>query len=110
MPTYCYRTSDGELVERSFRIGKAPRCVRLEDGRIAERSFRDELPTHVRGDTWPRKSQAMGVHLSQIDSETKRLGSMGIPTQFDDKTGAAILESPRHEKKLREALGLVPIE
>lgn len=56
---------------------------------------------------WPMMSDALGVNPDQIASARENLKQQGVPTEFDPRTGQAILTSRGHRKKLAQAIGAV---
>lgn len=106
MPTYCYETVDGEMVERFFhRADKRPAAITLEDGRRARRSLVAEHAKGrpVRHGKWPRKCTAMGVHPNQVDEAMRR----DPEAKFDRKTGECIFDNPQHERRVLKNAGFV---
>ncbi len=79
MPTYCFATEEGEILERFFRMADVPDSITSEDGRVAVRDFQAEgvtgqmvgtdNPTRIRKGPvrpWPMKPcVGSGVHESQ---------------------------------------------
>jgi hypothetical protein len=113
MPTYCYRTEDGEIIDRVFPRGEAPGEVRLEDGRMAVRDLRAELAgstVSVRGQgassrTWPLTCYASGVHAHQAGELRKYLRDRGCPTEISPD-GDPIYTSAAHRKKALKVRGM----
>lgn len=54
--------------------------------------------------TYPRKSDAMGVHPSQVKEAQDYMKSVGVPTEFT-KDGRPVLRTKGHEKAHAEARG-----
>lgn len=54
---------------------------------------------------WPRKSDALGVHPSQKAAAEAQSINFGVPTEFDGKTGQAILRDNAHQRELQKAMG-----
>jgi hypothetical protein len=54
---------------------------------------------------WPCKIDALGVELEQISEAMAESVRIGVPTEFDPKTGEAILNSPEHYRRYAEANG-----
>lgn len=68
MPMYCFRNqADGEVIERVYPIGKAPRRVRC-NGKHYVRDIAAEhgQRSHVACSLWPKTSLAAGCHPDQI--------------------------------------------
>lgn len=55
--------------------------------------------------SWPRKSDAVGVGRNQIDAMQALLIKKGVPTEFDRKTGQAIVRNNAHQRDILKALG-----
>lgn len=54
---------------------------------------------------WPRLSNSIGVHPSQINEAMEKSRRQGCPLTFNAK-GQAIIEGPGHQRQLRR-LGIV---
>ena len=52
------------------------------------------------------KSDALGVGVEQIPQARDELAKRGVSCDFDPRTGAAILTSSRHYRKVAQASGL----
>lgn len=103
MPTYCFETPDGQVVERVFPIGKAPRTVNV-DGHIARRSFRYESKSLPTTSGWPLECVASGVHASQRTELSTLLRRKGVPTDVS-KDGNPIYRNARHRSNALKARG-----
>lgn len=53
---------------------------------------------------WPRKSDALGVHPKQKQAAEKQAADLGVPTEFDGKSGQAIIRDNAHQRSLMKAL------
>lgn len=106
MPNYCFTNQDGLTVERYFGVGEAPEMI-LIDMSIYQRDIVAEQRTVTteKHANWPMKSDALGVHPSQIEEAREESRKMGVPTDFT-KDGRAILTSARHRKRYAEAHGI----
>ena len=100
MPIYCYKTEDGEVVERVFAMKDVEETIVLEDGRTATRDFKAEhnYGGVGTGGNYPRNSSALGVHPRQVKDFEKHSREYGVPTHFT-KGGEAILTDKAHERK-----------
>lgn len=107
MPTYCYTTRNGSnTVDRYFPFGMAPKKIRV-GGRVADRDVvAEHSSTSSTPGNWPMESDAAGVCPTQIDEVQRHSMKIGVPTQFNRKTGAAIFRTRRHRKKYLEAIGM----
>ncbi len=112
MITYGYKLDDGEVRDEQFPIGTAPATIRFGDGRVGHRSFcaehtgtkRDvELRTAPGG--WPRYSDALGCHPSQVKEFEKDSRDKGVPTHFT-KDGRCEVQSPSHQKRYLNVCGM----
>ena len=108
MPTYCYKTEDGEQVEAQFSRGDATATLTLEDGRVASRDYQTELSGTMgfakrsdnpcRARTWPMPPcVASGVHADQGAELSEYLGKRGCPTEV--RAGDPVYTSAAHRKK-----------
>ena len=50
--------------------------------------------------TWPRTSDAFGVHPKQKKKAEALYRKRGVPTEFDAKTGKAIIRDNQHQRDL----------
>lgn len=55
---------------------------------------------------WPMKSDALGVSPEQIPEAMAEAIRYGVPTEFDPRTGEAILTSPGHRRRYAEMYGI----
>lgn len=122
MPTYCYRTSEGKVHDRTFPPGEAPDQIFITFDHYGRRKFatRDrqaegvftsvratENPTHQpRRGAWPMKPcYASGVHPEQAQELRDHLKDRGCPTEITS-SGDPIYTSPRHRKKALKCRGM----
>ena len=114
MPTYCFCTDDGEQQEHTMSVADLDAIRQqdgtflLDNGKKARIDFSKQCAgrCHVSGEAWPKLSDAMAVHPSQVASETERLRKMGCPTEFMPD-GRPVERSASHHKKLAKTLGMV---
>jgi len=121
MPTYCFRTDDGESLELVMSVEEleARRLVntamstheegdpyRLPGDVIGYRDYQAEWSgfKHTPGN-WPQYSDAAGVAPHQVEEATRKSQEMGIPTNFTED-GRAIFEGAGHRKRYCESVGL----
>ena len=105
MPTYCYELGNGQVIEKEFAMGAAPRCVRV--GRSwARRSFAAERTGTPAPKGWPLECVASGVHPSQAGELREHLRKSGVPTEIS-RDGNPIYRNPLHRKRALHARGLV---
>ena len=104
MPVYCYKTSEGEIIERVFRIGKAPRRI-VVNGHTAERSMVDERKMFPPTKGWPLICVASGVNACQAGELRDHLASKGVPTEVTPD-GDPVYRDPAHRRKALKVRGL----
>jgi len=105
MPTYCFRTEDGEIVERQFRMGESPRRIRLDDGRTATRDIQAEHLPRRAGGGWPIVCYASGVHPDQAQELRDYLSQRGVPTDVTPG-GDPVYRDPHHRRRALRARGM----
>lgn len=110
MPWYCFTVNGGETVDKEFPMGHAPKRVRV-NGQWAYRDIvaehKGEVVERHSGAQWPKPpetSNALGVHPKQCKEAYDHSVSVGVPTQFDKKTGNPVFESKGHYYRYRKAL------
>ena len=122
MPTYCFRTDDGQAVELTMpasemlrrqaaaagelcRSGRGIRdgedMIKLDDGRFARRDYPAEAAgfQDTNGAGWPIHSEALGVHPSQVPEVREAYRHHGVPTEVTP-TGEVILRNPAHRREV----------
>lgn len=105
MPTYLYRKPDGghhevtepvsEMLKRDGMFDGCPRDLLAEQGERAP----------VKCSIWPMKSDAVGVSPAHIPAAMEASRRAGCPTEFDSRTGQAILTSPGHRRAYARSRG-----
>ena len=107
MPTYCYKTEDGEIVEQFFSMSDVPAEVFTTDGRKAVRDFQAEnLPRKAYGSNWPMAPCiGSGVNAAQAPELRKYLADRGCPTEVTSG-GDPIYTSPGHRKRALKLRGM----
>jgi len=108
MPTYCFKTDDGEVVEREFLTGRAPRQITCDDGRTATRSVAEELrqmyvPSRK---GWPLTCVASGVHAAQAGELRDHLARRGVPTEVTPD-GDPVYRNAGHRRRALRARGII---
>jgi len=97
---YCFRDKKtGMATEKHWTVAELEKRTR-QDG-----SFVDNDGV-IWDSNWPMKSDAAGVHPSQIKEASENAARKGVPTRFDSQTGQAIFESRGHRQKYLKAHGL----
>jgi len=112
MPYYIYRDEDGRQVELRMTVSEME--SREQDGRIQHEGktlVRDMSAEHSPQTggcaSWPMRSDAAGVHPDQSGDAYRHSESIGVPTQFDQRTGQAIFTDRNHRKRYLAARGFV---
>ena len=108
MPTYCYETTGGEIIERQFSImAQIPPEITLKGGRKARRSFRAEHagPSDVTAANWPMECYASGVHPEQAGDLRAEFRRCGVPTEVT-RDGNPLYRSAAHRRKALKARGM----
>ncbi len=110
MPTYCYKTADGAVVEREFPIGQAPGFVWDKRGNRARRCYQAEHGRldSVRGQhnpRWPMKSEGMGINPEQIPDALKHPKAKENGHQYDPRSGAMVFQTRGHRKACMQDMG-----
>jgi hypothetical protein len=67
---------------------------------IAE-DFKTQKPS-----CWPMESDAAGVHPDQVKEAAAYAQQMGVPTEYNPKTGNPIFTGRNHRKRFCEISGL----
>ncbi len=114
MPTYRYRHREsGKTLVHTWTIAKMLKEENDNDGITVDGEFyfRDYAAesnpkARAAGSAWPIKSDAAGVHPSQVGSFQEQTSKMGVPTEFDKSTGQAIFRSRGHRAKYLKAMGI----
>ena len=104
MPYYDYKnTTTGEKTSIFMTIAEMENRSNADmsivlDGQRWERDLQSEIDTTNAGGcaVWPMKSDAAGVHPTQVGEFRKDSLKKGVPTDFDPKTGQAIFKSRAH--------------
>ena len=105
MPTYCYETDAGDVVERVYPMGKAPGSISF-DGKVARRSFAAERKGMPAKSGWPMTCFASGVNASQAQELRDHFVKCGVPTEVTSD-GDPIYRDPAHRKKALKVRGMV---
>jgi hypothetical protein len=105
MPTYCYMKPNGEVVDRFFHMGQAPRTI-LDNGVEATRSFSAERKSYPSTTGWPMECMASGVGAKDRESLEREFTKLGVPTKVS-ADGNPIYTDHNHRKKALKARGFV---
>ncbi len=94
----------------------------IDGDEVSEATYRKKCPRHgaaligtgqsaatfmQTSQSWPRKSDALGCSPVQCDKAQEQSIKLGVPTEFDKKTGQAILLNNAHQRDFLKALGKV---
>lgn len=112
MPTYVYRDDNDDIVELTMTVAEMEALERegvvIHEGKTLRRDLAAEHgPARNGCAAWPMKSDAAGVHPSQATEAYEHSVSVGVPTQFDPKTGQAIFTDRSHRKRYLAARGFI---
>ena len=106
MPTYCYETPEGEVVERQFPVcAKRPPWI-IVGGKKARRCYHAERKSVPPTKGWPLTCYASGVHPSQAGQLREYLERAGVPTEVTPG-GDPVYRDAAHRRKALKARGFV---
>ena len=108
MPTYCYETEGGQIVEEQFPVGKAPPILVLAGGQeVAKRCYQAErVSMPPSSDCWPMTCVASGVHPDQAGELREHFRKSGVPTEVKPD-GDPVYRNARHRRKALKSRGQV---
>lgn len=115
MPTYVYVDPESgdkyefpmTIAEMLCREEERPDWIKFE-GRWLKRDLASEhAPTSGGCGIWPMRSDAAGVHPDQTGEAHENSVRLGVPTQFDRRTGQAIFTDRTHRKRYLSAVGFI---
>lgn len=104
MPVYCYDDDKGNVIERVFPCGHAPKSVRVKE-KTFHRSFYAEKKGVPSSKCWPMECIASGVNAEQASELRAHLAGKGVPTEVS-KDGNPIYTSAAHRRKALKARGM----
>jgi len=102
---YCYSIESGEIFERNFPFGKAPKRIRIVSDVFATRDFAAEQVGRPSKTGWPITCYASGVNANQAQELRDELKKCGVPTEVT-VNGDPIYTSHEHRKKALKARGI----
>jgi len=105
MPVYCYKSENGEVQERVYPVGKAPRFISV-DGVRAYRSFFHERKGIPSAKGWPIECVASGVNAEDSGKLRDYLSRKGVKTEVTPD-GNPIYRDSNHRRRALKARGLV---
>ena len=113
MPYYCFTNKEsGETVRKFMSVaemlkygekGLSIEGVWYERDIAAEHSRRSSLGA---ASGWPMKSDAAGVHPADASKAEQASAKIGVPTEYDRKTGQAIFRDRQHRCNFLRANGM----
>jgi hypothetical protein len=112
MPTYIYTAPNGTDHEFVMSVAEMEAAEKngfmFHEGQWYKRNLEAEHgPARGGCASWPMKSDAAGVHPSQSKEAYEHSVSVGVPTQFDPRTGQAIFTDRSHRKRYLAARGFI---
>lgn len=116
MPTYEFKTDDGEIVEIFMPFAEHDRRVKddtiiLDDGRWAKKVWNWGGSANHRSvatcpQNWPSVCGAAGVHPDQVPQHIEHLKALGCGYVEHTKDGDPIFRDIHQRKRALEGLGL----
>lgn len=97
MPTYCYENEKGEIKEKVYPIGLAPKIINV-NGVDFKRSFQAENVGTPPTKGWPIECLGSGVNAAQRQELGDFLKKKGVPTEISED-GNPIYRDANHRKK-----------
>lgn len=91
---FTYYIDDKEVSEKEWK----KTCRGMNLGNVATTMMQTSK-------SWPKKSDALGVHPKQIDEAQAMSIKLGVPTEFDRETGQAIMRDNAHQRDFLKAHG-----
>lgn len=104
MPVYCYENKNGNVVERVYPIGQAPKGL-VVDGVSYKRSIQAEGVSIPSARGWPIECLGSGVNADQAGELRECFKKAGVPTEVS-KDGNPIYRDAKHRKKALKCRGL----
>ena len=106
---YCHICDNcGSRIEKHLPMSACAMLFKCE--KCGEMMRRDLIAEHGGFDdtpgNWPQESDAAGVNPCQIPEAMAYARKMGVPTNYNPKTGAAIMTGRIHRQKFHEISGL----
>lgn len=110
MPTYCYRTPDGQAYERFYRMGVAPQTIRVRDEQkrwhVATRDFATEQGGQQNGrGNWPLNCVAGGVHANEVSRHRANCARAGLNVTVEND-GSVTIPSQKEYRRYCRHFGL----
>lgn len=105
MPVYCYKSEYGEVQERVYPVGKAPKFI-CDHGVRAHRSFFHERKGIPSQKGWPIECVASGVNAEDSGKLREYLAKKGVKTEVTSD-GNPVYRDSIHRRRALKARGLV---
>lgn len=111
MPTYEFKTDDGEVVELFLTFAEHDNRVKddtivLDDGRPAKTFWNANSKISTVPANYPMVCTSAGVHPGQIKEHMEHLRQKGCGQVNHTKDGDIIFESKGQRKQVLQALGM----
>ncbi len=91
---FTYFINDKEVSEKEFK----KTCCGTVQGACATTMLQSSK-------SWPKKSDACGVHPRQVEDAYEASVKLGVATEFDRETGQAIFRDNAHQREFLRAHG-----
>ena len=105
MPIYCFSNESGQVVERNFIIGAAPKAIKFR-GELFRRDLGAERKGVPPTKGWPIECVGSGVNAEQGGELKSFLTKAGVPTEVSSD-GNPIYRDANHRRKALKARGIV---
>lgn len=104
---YCYACECGNKTERHCSLAEFSQNIECPEcgGRMGIDPTAQHCRTQ-RPSCWPMESDAAGVHPDQVKEAAAYAEQMGVPTEYNPKTGNPIFTGRNHRKRFCEISGL----
>ena len=104
MPTYCYEDQFGQVIERVYAMGKAPREIKSGTSKY-RRSLQAEMPSIPSTAGWPMECSSSGVNAEQAQDLRNHFDKAGVRTEVTPE-GRPVYRDMDHRKKALKCRGM----
>ena len=104
MPTYCYEDQHGQVIEKVFGVGMAPKEIKSGNSKY-RRSYAAEGSKCPPPGAGPITCTASGVQATQAGELHSFLKDAGVPTEVTPD-GNPVYRDPDHRRKALKARGM----
>jgi hypothetical protein len=104
MPVYCFESASGEVIEKFFKVGCAPRCIERKGIRY-RRSYGAERVGVPPPSNWPMKCIASAVSPEQANELRDTFKNAGVPTEVTPD-GCPVYRNAGHRKEALKCRGM----